>query len=69
MSLHAPFLVKQYLSNDVETGSYSRIFWYYPLERGAAAQGGIGLFFESCSGELNDDQVYEQVVKRFLGKL
>lgn len=65
MSLHAPFLVKQYLSSDVESGSYSRIFWYYPLEAGSALKGGIGLFFEVVSGELNDDQVYEQVVKRF----
>lgn len=65
MSLHAPFLVKQYLSSDVESGSYSRIFWYYPLEVSSATKGGIGLFFEVVSGELNDDQVYEQVVKRF----
>jgi len=64
MSLHAPFLVKQYLSNDVESGSYSRIFWYYPLDRDRVSQGGIGLFFEVLSGDVEDD-VYEQITKRF----
>ena len=64
MSLHAPFLVKQYLSDDVENGSYSRIFWYYPLEKERTGQGGIGLFFEVLSGDV-DDQVYEQITKRF----
>jgi len=64
MSLHAPFLVKQYLSSDVESGSYSRIFWYYPLDRDKVTQGGIGLFFEVLSGDVDDD-VYEQITKRF----
>lgn len=64
MSLHAPFLVKQYLSNDVESGSYSRIFWYYPLDKNSSDQGGIGLFFEVISGDVTNE-VYEQVVKRF----
>ena len=64
MSLHAPFLVKQYLSSDVETGSYSRIFWYYPLDKEKTAQGGIGLFFEVLSGDVGDE-IYEQITKRF----
>lgn len=64
MSLHAPFLVKQYLSNDLESGSYSRIFWYYPLEKEKSTQGGIGLFFEVLSGDVSDE-VYEQITKRF----
>lgn len=64
MSLHAPFLVKQYLSSDVESGSYSRIFWYYPLDRDKVNQGGIGLFFEVLSGDV-EDEVYEQITKRF----
>jgi hypothetical protein len=64
MSLHAPFLVKQYLSEDLESGSYSRIFWYFPLEREKSAQGGIGLFFEVLSGDI-EDEIYEQITKRF----
>ncbi len=64
MSLHAPFLVKQYLSDDLESGSYSRIFWYYPLDSLRAQSGGIGLFFEVLSGDV-DDSVYEQITKRF----
>ncbi len=64
MSLRAPFLVKQYLSDDVESGSYSRIFWYYPLKKEKAEKGGIGIFFEVLSGDVDDD-VYEQITKRF----
>ncbi|MCC7303993.1 hypothetical protein IT418_01085 [bacterium] len=65
MSLHAPFLVKQYLSSDVESGSYSRIFWYFPLDKAKTSQGGIGLFFEVLSGGEIGDDVYEQITKRF----
>ncbi|WKZ23562.1 MAG: hypothetical protein QY312_02235 [Candidatus Dojkabacteria bacterium] len=64
MSLRAPFIAKQYLSTDVESGSYSRIFWFYPLDQEKIHQGGIGLFFEVLSGDVGND-IYEQLTKRF----
>jgi hypothetical protein len=62
--MNVPFLVKQYLSNDLESGSFSKIFWYYPLKREQAVKGGIGMFFEVLYGDV-DYEVYEQISKRF----
>jgi len=62
--MNAPFLVKQYLSNDLEQGSYSKIFWYYPLQKEHQDKGGIGLFFEVLYGDV-DYEIYEQISKRF----
>ncbi|WKZ30597.1 MAG: hypothetical protein QY314_02360 [Candidatus Dojkabacteria bacterium] len=62
--MNVPFLVKQYLSEDLEQGSFSKIFWYFPLKRDMAALGGIGMFFEVLYGDV-DYEVYEQISKRF----
>jgi len=62
--MNVPFLVKQYLSNDLEQGSYSKIFWYYPLQKEQQERGGIGLYFEVLYGDV-DYEIYEQISKRF----
>lgn len=62
--MNVPFLVKQYLSNDLEQGSFSKIFWYYPLKKELADKGGIGMFFEVLYGDV-EYEVYEQLSKRF----
>lgn len=59
-----PFVVKQFLSSDLEQGTYSRIFWYYPIQPELSIKGGIGMFFEVLSGDV-DYEVYEQIAKRF----
>jgi len=62
--MKVPFLVKQYISNDLEKGSFSRVYWYYPLEGKENRKGGVGIFFEILAGDL-DPEVYEQVSKYF----
>jgi hypothetical protein len=62
--MNVPFLVKQYLSEDLEQGSFSKIFWYYPLKKEMAELGGIGMFFEVLYGDV-EYEVYEQISKRF----
>ena len=62
-----PFLIKQYISNDLEQSTFSKFFWYYPLtneEILTNENSGIGMFIEILSGDL-DFSLYEYITKRF----
>ena len=49
--MESPYLVKQFLTSDTETGSFSKIYWLYKPRKNPDKIG-LGFFFEVVSGDL-----------------
>ncbi len=59
--MHSPYLVKQFITSDLDNSAYSKIYWLYKPQNNDFDVG-IGLFFEVVSSDL-ETTVYEYISK------